>query len=127
MPALKPGLGPRPCGPPKGRPVARPGEPSHRSPADHFLERICKQSGRASLRLAPAVYYIIQALDWPGNVRELLSCCRYVTAFSEGPIVQADDLPPTLRKELLALRAPPHPRIPPPWERRAAPGFVIQG
>jgi len=69
---------------------------------DHFLERLCKQSGRATLRLAPTVCDIVQAHDWPGNVRELLNCCRYVAALSEGPVVQADDLPPALRRELPA-------------------------
>src|SRR4051812_45326595 len=38
---------------------------------DHFLERFRQESGRAILRLSPAVRDRLAAHAWPGNVREL--------------------------------------------------------
>ncbi len=69
---------------------------------DHFIERLRKQSRRDELRLAATTRDIIQAYSWPGNVRELLNCCRYVVGLAEGPVVQVDDLPPFLRRDLPA-------------------------
>jgi DNA-binding NtrC family response regulator len=67
---------------------------------EHFTGRLCKQGGRAELRFAPEVRDLLQAYAWPGNVRELLNCCRYVAGLAEGPVVQLDDLPHFLRREL---------------------------
>jgi len=69
---------------------------------DHFVARLCKQSGRAELRFAPEVRDLLQSHGWPGNVRELLNCCRYVVGLAEGPTVWVDDLPQFLRRDLPA-------------------------
>src|SRR6201998_2912136 len=37
----------------------------------HFLERYCKENGRAALQVTPGAMKLLLDYDWPGNVREL--------------------------------------------------------
>jgi len=67
---------------------------------DHFVVRFCRQAGRAELRFATEVADRLVVYPWPGNVRELLNCCRYVVGLAEGPVVQIEDLPHFLRRDL---------------------------
>jgi DNA-binding NtrC family response regulator len=67
---------------------------------DHFVARLCKQSGRGELRFAPELHDLLVGYAWPGNVRELLNCCRYVVGLSEGPVIQHTDLPQFLRSAM---------------------------
>jgi DNA-binding NtrC family response regulator len=71
---------------------------------DHFLERFRQESGRATLRLSPAVRARLDAHPWPGNVRELVNCMRYLVGLARGPEAELADLPPGLRT---AAPAPP--------------------
>jgi len=36
------------------------------------------------------------AYDWPGNVRELENCIERTFAFTSGPVVHVNDLPPAI-------------------------------
>ena len=64
---------------------------------DHFLTRLCAESGRRDLSVAPEVYAAFRHYPWPGNIRELVNCARYVAGLSDGPVVHLSDLPPALR------------------------------
>jgi DNA-binding NtrC family response regulator len=74
---------------------------------DHFLERFRQESGRAALRLSPAVRDRLAAHPWPGNVRELVNVMRYLVGLARGPEAELADLPPALRGPATAApRAP---------------------
>ncbi|MFN7147166.1 MAG: sigma-54-dependent transcriptional regulator, partial [Myxococcota bacterium] len=75
---------------------------------DHFLERLRQESGRAALRLSPAVRERLAAHTWPGNVREVVNVARYLVGLARGPEADLSDLPPALRAAA-APRAEPAP------------------
>ena len=47
--------------------------------------------------LSPDTLALLAAYPWPGNVRELMNVLSHVLAFSEGPQVLPEHLPPRLR------------------------------
>jgi DNA-binding NtrC family response regulator len=73
---------------------------------DHFLERFRLESGRAILRLSPAVRERLQSHPWPGNVRELVNCARYLVGLARGPEAELSDLPPALRQATVGRAEP---------------------
>ncbi len=52
--------------------------------AQHFLESICHDFGRAPLKLTQNQAAIIRAYDWPGNVRELKNVIERAVILSKG-------------------------------------------
>ncbi len=64
---------------------------------DHFMTRLCAESGRRDLSISSEVYGVLRQYGWPGNIRELVNCARYVAGLSDGPIVNVADLPPAIR------------------------------
>jgi DNA-binding NtrC family response regulator len=83
--------------------------------ADHLLERLRGESGRAALTLSEDVRARLAGWGWPGNVRELANVIRYVAALAPGPDVALADLPPALRSApAAAAPAPPHRAEEPP-------------
>jgi two-component system response regulator AtoC len=59
--------------------------------------------------ITPEAHARLLAYQWPGNVRELRNVIEYAFAIGEGPVLEADELPPELRGE------------PPPRTTRAHP------
>ena len=59
-----------------------------------LLERI-KEGLGASFSLSPAAMQVLMAHRWDGNVRELRNCVEYL-AYLDKPIIQPEDLPPTI-------------------------------
>ncbi len=49
--------------------------------------------------IAPDAHARLLAYQWPGNVRELRNVIEYAFAIGEGPVLEADELPPELRGE----------------------------
>ncbi|HVH97347.1 MAG TPA: sigma 54-interacting transcriptional regulator [Enhygromyxa sp.] len=49
--------------------------------------------------IAPEAHARLLAYQWPGNVRELRNVIEYAFAIGEGPVLEADQLPPELRGE----------------------------
>jgi two-component system, NtrC family, response regulator AtoC len=49
--------------------------------------------------IAPEAHTRLLAYQWPGNVRELRNVIEYAFAIGEGPVLEADELPPELRGE----------------------------
>jgi len=60
--------------------------------AQHFLGKCGSQK-----RLDEAALAALENYHWPGNVRELLHCVEWLVAFTEGPLICREDLPPRLR------------------------------
>lgn len=59
-----------------------------------LLERIREGLG-ASFSLSPAAMQVLMAHRWEGNVRELRNCVEYL-AYLDKPLIQPEDLPPTI-------------------------------
>ena len=62
-----------------------------------FLEQANKEHGTRFEGLAPAVMRKLVNHDWPGNVRELRNVVFHMSLEAEGPILQTEDLPDSLR------------------------------
>lgn len=63
--------------------------------AEHFLR---KAAGTRNLSLSQAAAKVLMAHSWPGNVRELENVIERVVALAEGPVIQPEDLPPSVRE-----------------------------
>jgi DNA-binding NtrC family response regulator len=51
--------------------------------AGHFLDRFCRQMGKAPQHLSPASVQLLQAYPWPGNVRELQNLLERAVVFND--------------------------------------------
>ncbi|MDT8902464.1 sigma-54 interaction domain-containing protein [Anaeroselena agilis] len=51
---------------------------------DHFLRRICQESGRSSLQMAETCLELLLAHSWPGNVRELQNVLTRAVTICDG-------------------------------------------
>lgn len=64
--------------------------------AQHFLQRICEESGRRFEGFDHDAMRLLQAWSWPGNVRELQNAIERAVLLGKGPRVAAIDLPPAI-------------------------------
>jgi Nif-specific regulatory protein len=60
--------------------------------ADYFLEKTAKAYGRR-LRFGPSALEVLMNYAWPGNVRELENLIERLAIMSDGPRIEADQLP----------------------------------
>jgi DNA-binding NtrC family response regulator len=60
--------------------------------AQHFLERVCKETGR-SRHFGDEAVSCLQRYNWPGNVRELQNVVERAVLLGKGSIISPDDLP----------------------------------
>lgn len=58
--------------------------------AQHFLESICHDFGRAPFKLTQSQAAVIRAYDWPGNVRELKNVIERAVILSKGNNLRLD-------------------------------------
>ncbi|MDZ4197790.1 MAG: sigma 54-interacting transcriptional regulator, partial [Kiritimatiellia bacterium] len=65
--------------------------------ADHFLERMGRDSGKTVHRLSSAAIDMLMSYHWPGNVRELENCIERALLVAEGDVIYPHHLPPTLQ------------------------------
>ena len=80
--------------------------------AQHFLSEFCAKRGTGQLRLSEDASKALAAYPWPGNVRELENFMERLSILSEGPVVEAFDLPQKILDavgDLVALPPPPMP------------------
>jgi DNA-binding NtrC family response regulator len=61
--------------------------------AQHFLETMAAESGKAVRAIAPAALEILRARPWPGNARELRNVLERAFVFTSGDAILARDLP----------------------------------
>ncbi|MCK6455051.1 MAG: sigma 54-interacting transcriptional regulator [Phycisphaerae bacterium] len=72
------------------------------------LDRLAAAAGIEVLQISPRAMHLLTNHDWPGNVDELNSVLESAFAARRGPIVQASDLPGSIRGD-----GPPAPGAPP--------------
>jgi transcriptional regulator with PAS, ATPase and Fis domain len=64
----------------------------------HFMEKYNKRLNKKIQGLEPEALEILQEYAWPGNIRELENMMERMILFSDGPLVQAKDLPEPLKE-----------------------------
>ena len=65
---------------------------------DHFLHEAGRRTGKKLRGLSEAASKILLSYPWPGNVRELENVIERAVALAEGPVIDAEDLPPQVRE-----------------------------
>lgn len=58
--------------------------------ASHFIERVCKDFGRAPLRLSKQQVELLKSYPWPGNIRELKNVIERAVILSSGKVLRLD-------------------------------------
>ena len=61
--------------------------------AENFLQRFCRELGRAPARLNPRALEVMQAYAWPGNVRELRNVLERVVLLEAEDEILVEHLP----------------------------------
>jgi len=74
---------------------------------DHFLDRIASETGLPRKEFSPGALQLLASHEWPGNIRELENVVQRAVALSEGPRIDASDLPDRIR-HLMITEEPPH-------------------
>jgi PAS domain S-box-containing protein len=77
--------------------------------AGKFLEEYSKRYARPALSLSPRAMSVLIDYPWPGNVRELQNVLQYAVIKGKGPLIEPENLPPSLQPgdaTVTAERAP---------------------
>jgi two-component system response regulator HydG len=77
-----------------------------------FVQKYCRVLQRPGMRCAPETLELLQYYDWPGNVRELENVIERAMVFSNGEVIQPEDL------AFPALRSAPFPAGTSPYQIR---------
>lgn len=64
---------------------------------EYFLEQCSASLGR-KISVSDEVYEFLNRYEWPGNIRELDNVLRSAAVLSGKDVIEADDLPPAMRK-----------------------------
>lgn len=62
---------------------------------EHFLQRICQETGRPARRISEEALQALQRYHWPGNVRELQNVIERAVLLGKGELITLADLPPS--------------------------------
>ena len=62
----------------------------------HFLKEKTNPRSNHSFQMTRQAMEVMCAYDWPGNVRELENAVERAATLSEGDVIQATDLPPSI-------------------------------
>jgi len=62
----------------------------------HYVGRYVEKMGRRIEAIEPAAMAALAAYRWPGNVRELKNAVERAMVLGDGPILRAEDLPPSI-------------------------------
>ena len=65
--------------------------------ADHFVEKFSREHGKRVKRIATPAIDMLVSYHWPGNVRELANAIERGVVLSDGQVLHAHHLPPTLQ------------------------------
>ena len=63
---------------------------------DCFLREFAQGNEAQKKSLSDPVRDLLMSCDWPGNIRELRNTIHYAFTIAVGPLVQLEDLPPSL-------------------------------
>lgn len=69
--------------------------------AKHFLLQSAKELGVESKRLSEDALRALTVFPFPGNVRQLENVCRWITVMAPAQLVEARDLPPEVKAEVM--------------------------
>jgi len=58
--------------------------------AEHFIEQICKEYGKAKLKINPKAIEVLKQKQWTGNIREFRNIIERLVIFSNKEITQDD-------------------------------------
>jgi DNA-binding NtrC family response regulator len=64
-----------------------------------FLKEFARENGKTIEGIDDKARAALYAYDWPGNVRELRNCMESAVVMTRGPVITAEDLPPTMRSQ----------------------------
>lgn len=81
---------------------------------NHFLQEFAQGNESQTKSLSDSVRDLMVRYDWPGNIRELRNTIHYAFTIAVTPVVQMEDLPPSLVRRLCE---PDHPEVPETSER----------
>ncbi|HEY0705991.1 MAG TPA: helix-turn-helix domain-containing protein, partial [Polyangia bacterium] len=73
--------------------------------AEHFREAFNQESGRAVPPFTAEVLLRLSSYDWPGNVRQLENTIERLVLTAANRSVSLDDLPPSLRGDVVSSSA----------------------
>lgn len=76
------------------------------------LATIARRRGMEIWRISPAAMDALSTFDWPGNIRQLQNVLERATAFTDKPVLEADDVQPLLKGRCDV------PAWPPPGDKR---------
>jgi Nif-specific regulatory protein len=65
--------------------------------ADHLLQKLSREHGRPIKRIATPAIDMLLSYHWPGNVRELENVLERAVLVSDGRVIHAHHLPPSLQ------------------------------
>jgi Nif-specific regulatory protein len=65
--------------------------------ADHFVQRLAADHRKPIRRISTPAIDMLMAYHWPGNVRELQNVMERAVLVSDGDVLHAHHLPPTLQ------------------------------
>jgi two-component system response regulator PilR (NtrC family) len=63
----------------------------------HFIQKICRETGKDVRGVTPEALALLESHAWPGNIRELENVIERAIVLGGGPMVRPEALPPTLR------------------------------
>jgi len=64
--------------------------------AEHFLQRVCQETGRPLRRISEEAMQALQRYRWPGNVRELQNVMERAVLLGKAEVITLADLPPSV-------------------------------
>lgn len=64
---------------------------------DHFIAKFAQEHDKEVRRIATAAIDMLMSYHWPGNVRELANLIERAVVVSDGPVLHAHHLSPTLQ------------------------------
>jgi len=74
--------------------------------ARFFLDRYSKDNGKTIESITPDAMELLVSYDWPGNVRELENAIERAVVLAPGGILEARQLPPSIRPSAMPAGAP---------------------
>jgi transcriptional regulator with PAS, ATPase and Fis domain len=76
---------------------------------DRFLEKHCRNEGKALKSVSPDVKDLFMSYSWPGNVRELENTVEYMAGMEPGEIITMDRVPSRIRSKRPDVGSPDMP------------------
>ena len=65
---------------------------------EHFLSEAATKAGQEMKKISPKARALLLGYEWPGNVRQLKNIIERTVIMAPSDIIQAEDLPDTLRE-----------------------------